>query len=52
MLSFHFSQSVEEAFLIFPCQQRGTSGKRAVVEICEMSENLAVRSLCPMRDHF
>ena len=47
MLSFHFfSQSVEEAFLIFPWQQRGTLGKASSCgNLFEMSENLAVRSL-------
>ena len=54
MLSFHFfSQSVEEAFSIFPWQQRGTLGKASSCgNLFEMSENLAVRSLGPMSGHF
>ena len=48
-----FSQSVEEAFSIFQGQQRGTFGKASSCgNLFEMSENLAVRSLCPMSGHF
>ena len=54
MLSFHFfSQSVEEAFSIFPWQQRGMLGKASSCgNLFEMSENRAVRSLGPMSGHF
>ena len=54
MLSFHFySQSVKEAFSIFPWQQKGTLGKASSCgNLFEMSENLAVRSLCRMSGHF
>ena len=54
MLRFHFfSQSVEEAFSIFPWQERGTLGKASSCgNLFEMSENLAVRSLGSMSGHF
>ena len=46
-------QSVEEAFSIFPWQQRGTLGKASSCgNLFEISENLAVRSLGEMSGHF
>ena len=54
MISFHFFLKVgEEAFSIFPWQQRGTLEKASSCgNLFEISENLAVRSLCSMSGHF